>query len=85
MYTLRDEYLVWLSAQNYSADTVRTGEACVGYFVEWCRERSIEDVTEVTRPVLEFYPRGKIFRVDGSRRPDEVTGEMLRVLKFVKR
>jgi adenylate kinase len=40
---------------------------------------------EVTRPVLEFYPRNKIFRVDGSRRPDEVTGEMLRVLKFIKR
>jgi integrase/recombinase XerD len=57
MYTLRDDYLAWLGAQNYSADTARAGEVCVGYFIEWCRERSIEDVTEVTRPVLERYQR----------------------------
>ena len=57
MYVLCEEYLVWMSAQNYSGDTVRAGEVCVGYFLEWCRERSIEDVTEVTRPVLERYQR----------------------------
>ena len=57
MYTLCDEYLVWLSARNFSDDTVRTSRACIGYFLEWCRERSIEDVAEITRPVLERYQR----------------------------
>ena len=57
MYTLCDEYLEWLSARNFSEDTVRTSRACIGYFLEWCRERSIEDVAEITRPVLERYQR----------------------------
>ncbi len=48
-----EQYLVWLGAQNFSEDTLITHRTCIGYFVEWCRERSIEDVVEVTRPVLE--------------------------------
>ena len=83
MYTLRDEYLAWLSAQNYSADTVRTGEACVGYFVEWCRERSIEDVTEVTRPVLERYQRSLYHyrKKDGTPLTFRTQNSRLRSLK----
>jgi integrase/recombinase XerD len=33
------------------------GAGVYRYFLEWRRERSIEDVTEVTRPVLERYQR----------------------------
>jgi adenylate kinase len=36
---------------------------------------------EVSRPVLEFYPRNKIV----SRTPEEVTADMLKALKFLKR
>jgi integrase/recombinase XerD len=57
MRVLMDEYLTWLGLQNFSGDTVRTFSACIGYFLEWCGERSIEDVTQVTRPVLERYQR----------------------------
>ena len=39
---------------------------------------------EVTRPVLEFYPRGKIFRINASRPAEEVTAEMLRTLANLK-
>ena len=83
MYPLRDEYLEWLSAQNYSGDTVRTGEVCVGYFLEWCRERSIEDVTEVTRPVLKRYQRSLYHyrKKDGAPLTFRTQNSRLRSLK----
>ena len=57
MHALLEQYLVWIGAQNYSADTMTSSRACIGYFLDWCKERSIEDVTEITRPVLERYQR----------------------------
>ena len=83
MYTLLDEYLAWLSAQNYSEDTVRTGRVCVGYFVEWCRERSIEDVVEITRPVLERYQRSLYHyrKKDGAPLTFRTQNSRLRSLK----
>jgi len=57
MHALLEQYLVWIGAQNFSRDTMNTSRACVGYFLDWCKERSLEDVTEITRPVLERYQR----------------------------
>jgi integrase/recombinase XerD len=57
MHALLEQYLVWIGMQNFSPDTVNTSRACVGYFLDWCKERSLEDVTEITRPVLERYQR----------------------------
>jgi integrase/recombinase XerD len=57
MRALTDEYLAWMAGRNFSPDTVQSTGASIGYFLEWCGERSIEDVAEVTRPVLERYQR----------------------------
>jgi integrase/recombinase XerD len=57
MRALLEEYLAWIAAQNYSTDTMNSSRACIGYFLDWCGERSIDDVTEITRPVLERYQR----------------------------
>ncbi len=35
---------------------------------------------EVTRPVLEFYPRNKVVRVNAVRKPEEVTGDLVKAL-----
>jgi integrase/recombinase XerD len=43
--------------QNFSSDTVSTRRTMVGYFLEWAKERSLEDPAEITRPVLERYQR----------------------------
>ena len=50
MHGLLEEYLVWIGAQNFSGDTVNTSRVCIGYFLDWCGERGIEDVTESRGP-----------------------------------
>ena len=57
MQALLEEHLVWMQTQNFSGDTVTTRRSCIGYFLEWSRERGIDDPKEVTRPVLERYQR----------------------------
>ncbi len=53
MHTLLEEHLVWMQTQNFSEDTVNTRRSCIGYFLDWCRERALDDPREITRPVLE--------------------------------
>ncbi len=57
MHTLLEEHLVWMQAQNFSEDTVTTRRSCIGYFIDWCHERGLENPTEITRPILERYQR----------------------------
>lgn len=57
MQALLEEHLVWMQAQNFSEDTVTTRRSCIGYFLEWSRERGIDDPKEITRPILERYQR----------------------------
>jgi integrase/recombinase XerD len=57
MHALLNQYLAWLGAQNFSEDTVVTFRSTIGYFLDWCRERGLDDVAEITRPVLERYQR----------------------------
>jgi integrase/recombinase XerD len=57
MHTLLAEHLAWMQTQNFSEDTVSTRKSCLGYFLDWCRERTLDDPREITRPVLERYQR----------------------------
>jgi len=57
LQALMEQHLAWMQSQNFSEDTVNTRRACIGYFLDWCRERSLADVHEITRPVLERYQR----------------------------
>jgi integrase/recombinase XerD len=57
MHGLLEEHLVWMQTQNFSEDTVSTRRSCLGYFLDWCRDRALDDPREITRPVLERYQR----------------------------
>jgi len=57
LHASTEEYLAWMQAQNFSEDTVNTRRACIGYFLDWCRERALENPVEITRPILERYQR----------------------------
>jgi len=57
MRTLMEEHLVWMQAQNFSEDTVTTRRSCIGYFIDWCHDRALENPAEITRPILERYQR----------------------------
>ena len=57
MHVLMNEYLAWIGAQNYSADTIRAFRFTISYFLDWCGERGLDSPVEITRPVLERYQR----------------------------
>ncbi len=46
----------WVRRTSLRIPSSRIAPRC-GYFLEWCRERGLDDVTEITRPVLERYQR----------------------------
>jgi integrase/recombinase XerD len=57
MHSLMEQHLVWMQTQNFSEDTLTTRRSCIGYFIDWCRERALDDPAEITRPILERYQR----------------------------
>jgi len=57
MHAFLEEYSVWMQAQNFSQDTVNTRRSCNGYFIDWRRDRALENPGEITRPILECYQR----------------------------
>jgi integrase/recombinase XerD len=55
------DFLAWTAARHYSAMTVKARRIELGYFIDWCEERSIRRPDEVTRGMLERY-RQHIFQ-----------------------
>lgn len=55
------DFLAWTAARQYSAMTVKARRIELGYFIDWCEERSIRRPDEVTRAILERY-RQHIFQ-----------------------
>jgi integrase/recombinase XerD len=55
------DFLAWTAARQYSAMTVKARRIELGYFIDWCEERSIRRPDEVTRAMLERY-RQHIFQ-----------------------
>jgi integrase/recombinase XerD len=83
MHALVEHYVAWMGAQNFSTDTLNSSRVCIGYFLGWCKERSIEDVTEITRPVLERYQRALYYyrKKDGAPLTFRTQATRLRLLK----
>jgi integrase/recombinase XerD len=55
------DFLAWTAARQYSAMTIKARRIELGYFIDWCEERSIRRPDEVTRGMLERY-RQHIFQ-----------------------
>ncbi len=49
------DFIAWTAARQYSAMTVKARRIEMGYFIDWCEERSIVRPDEVTRAILERY------------------------------
>ena len=49
------EFLDWTAARQFSVFTVKARRIELGYFIDWCEERSIQRPDEVTRAILERY------------------------------
>ncbi len=61
MPALAEQFLEWMEVRNYSERTVRNRRLYLGYFIQWCEERSIARPSEVTKPILERYQRHLYF------------------------
>ncbi len=57
MVAMLGKHLVALAARNYSPYTIRNRRVHIGFFLDWCAERSINEPVDVTRTVLESYQR----------------------------
>jgi integrase/recombinase XerD len=49
------EFIDWMGAMHFSVHTVKNRRIELGYFIDWCEERSISRPDEVTRALLERY------------------------------
>lgn len=49
------EFLDWMAARRFSLHTIKNRRIELGYFIDWCEERSIERPNDVTRAMLERY------------------------------
>ena len=46
-----------LKARNYASQSVQYKRASLIWFLDWCKERGIERIHEITRSVLQRYQR----------------------------
>jgi integrase/recombinase XerD len=62
-------HLDWLRERNYSEETIRTRTNDIDHFIDWCQQRSLEDPTEVTQPILEGYQRTLYYYRQANGKP----------------
>jgi len=79
MQDLLNEYCQWQRVRNYSEGTIRNGELYIGQFIEWLSERSVFDVSEVTKPMLERYQRVLFAYRKKNGQPLSIAGQHVRL------
>ena len=72
-------YLDQLRARNFAAQTVEYKRMALLRFVDWCAERGITRVTEVTRPVLQRYQRHLYHSTTRGGKPLSAAGQANRL------
>jgi len=72
-------FLDQLRARNFAAQTVEYKGMALLRFVEWCAERGITRVTDVTRPMLQRYQRHLYHSVARSGQPLSAAGQTNRL------
>ena len=77
---LLQQHLEWLRVQNYSEYTVKNRRVHIGFFLDWCSERSITEPVDVTRTVLESYQRHVFHYRKKNGEPLGFTGQHARLV-----
>ncbi len=57
MEELAKQFFDWMAFTNYSPSTIEKRKTYLGFFFVWCEERSLEDVADITRTVIERYQK----------------------------
>ena len=57
MRNLVEQFFEWMAFTHYSENTIKTRKIYLVYFFDWCEERSLSDVADISRPVIERYQK----------------------------
>jgi integrase/recombinase XerD len=77
---LCEKHLEDLRVRNYSEYTVKNRRVHIGFFLDWCNDRSLTEPVEVTRTVLESYQRHVFNYRKKSGEPLSFTGQHDRIV-----
>ena len=72
-------YKEQLYAKNYAQQRVEYKFASLGWFIEWCHDRGIYRIEEITRPVLQRYQRHLFTAENRSGKPLSVASQRNRL------
>ncbi|MBL4827102.1 MAG: site-specific tyrosine recombinase XerC [Spongiibacteraceae bacterium] len=72
-------YKEQLQAQHYATQSVQYKYASLGWFIEWCEERGIDRIEQITRPILQRYQRYLYYAISRSGNPLSVQSQRNRL------
>ena len=72
-------YVEHLKARNYATQSVEYKRASLMWFLEWCCERGITRIQDITRPVLQRYQRHLFHAVGRNGKPMSIAGQCNRL------
>jgi integrase/recombinase XerD len=72
-------YTYHLKAQNYAKQSVQYKYASLGWFIEWCKERGIDRIEQITRPILQRYQRYLYYAISRSGQPLSIQSQRNRI------
>lgn len=62
-------YKEHLKARGYATQSVQYKYASLIWFIEWCHERGIDRIEQITRPILQRYQRYLYYAISRSGKP----------------
>ena len=72
-------YIEHLKARNYATQSVQYKRASLLWFLDWCKERGIERIADITRPVLQRYQRHLYYAIGRNHKPLSVQSQCNRL------
>jgi integrase/recombinase XerD len=72
-------YKEQLHARNYATQSVQYKYASLVWFIEWCDERGIDRIEQITRPILQRYQRHLYYAISRSGKPLSVASQRNRL------
>lgn len=72
-------YKEQLHAQHYATQSVQYKYVSIGWFIDWCHERGIDRIEQITRPILQRYQRYLYHAISRSGKPLSVASQRNRL------
>lgn len=72
-------YKEQLHAQHYAMQSVQYKYASITWFIDWCHERGIDRIEQITRPILQRYQRHLYHAISRSGKPLSIASQRNRL------